>query len=63
MAGIFGSKELELETTSLICHFIGAVCHIAGAAIFSSISKKYGDFTALKTTIVIWGWSVLLLFC
>ena len=56
MAGIFGSKELELETTSLILAILLVqFVAIAGAAIFSRISKKYGNFTALKTTIVIWG--------
>ena len=55
MAGIFGSKELELETTSLILAILLVqFVAIAGAAIFSRISKKYGNFTALKTTIVIW---------
>ena len=56
LAGIFGSKELELETTSLILAILLVqFVAIAGAAIFSRISKKYGNFTALKTTIVIWG--------
>ena len=56
MAGIFGSKELELETTSLILAILLVqFVAIAGAAIFSRISKKYGNFTALKTTIVILG--------
>tara|TARA_R110001632_G_scaffold23425_2_gene66297 strand:- start:2416 stop:3723 length:1308 start_codon:yes stop_codon:yes gene_type:complete len=55
MAGIFGSLELGLETTNLI----GAILlvqfvAIAGASIFSRMSKKYGNITALKTTIVIW---------
>jgi len=56
MAGIFGSKELKLETTSLIAAILLVqFVAIAGAAIFSRISKKYGNFTALKITIVIWG--------
>ncbi len=56
MAGIFGSTELGLPTTNLI----GAILlvqfvAIFGAYIFSNISKKYGNLTALKLTIVIWG--------
>ncbi|QHI36030.1 hypothetical protein IMCC3317_13830 [Kordia antarctica] len=56
MAGIFGSEELELPTTNLI----GAILlvqfvAIFGAYIFSNISKKYGNLTALKITIIIWG--------
>lgn len=56
MAGIFGSKELKLETSSLILAILLVqFVAIAGAAIFSRVSKKYGNITALKTTIVIWG--------
>lgn len=56
MAGIFGSTELGLPTTNLI----GAILlvqfvAIFGAYIFSNVSKKYGNLTALKITIVIWG--------
>lgn len=56
MAGIFGSTELGLPTTNLI----GAILlvqfvAIFGAFIFSRVSKKYGNLTALKITIVIWG--------
>ncbi len=56
MAGIFGSKELELETSSLILAILLVqFVAIAGAAIFSRLSKKYGNINALKITIVIWG--------
>ena len=56
MAGIFGSKELKLETTSLILAILLVqFIAIAGAAIFSRLSKHYGNFTALKITIIIWG--------
>jgi UMF1 family MFS transporter len=56
MAGIFGSKELKLETSSLILAILLVqFVAIAGAAIFSRVSKKYGNITALKITIVIWG--------
>ena len=56
MAGIFGSTELGLPDTNLI----GAILlvqfvAIFGAYIFSNVSKKYGNLTALKITIVIWG--------
>ncbi|WP_046757958.1 MFS transporter [Kordia jejudonensis] len=56
MAGIFGSDELNLPTTNLI----GAILlvqfvAIFGAYIFSKISKKYGNLTALKITIITWG--------
>lgn len=56
MAGIFGSTELGLPDANLI----GAILlvqfvAIFGAYIFSNVSKKYGNITALKTTIIIWG--------
>lgn len=56
MAGIFGSTELGLPSTNLI----GAILlvqfvAIFGAYVFSNVSKKYGNLTALKITIVIWG--------
>lgn len=56
MAGIFGSKELKLETTSLIAAILLVqFVAIVGAALFSRISKKFGNFSALKITLVIWG--------
>jgi UMF1 family MFS transporter len=55
MAGIFGSKELKLETSSLIAAILLVqVVAIAGAAIFSKVSKRYGNMMALKITIIIW---------
>lgn len=56
MAGIFGSTELGLPDTNLI----GAILlvqfvAIFGAYIFSRVSKAYGNLTALKITIIIWG--------
>lgn len=55
MAGIFGSKELGLETFSLIAAILLVqFVAIAGAAIFSRISKKFGNITALKITILTW---------
>lgn len=63
MAGIFGSKELKLETSSLILAILLVqFVAIAGAAIFSRVSKKYGNITALKITIVIWGVVCLIAF-
>lgn len=55
MAGIFGSKELGLETFSLILAILLVqFVAIAGAWLFSRLSNKYGNITALKTTIIIW---------
>ena len=55
MASIFGSEELGLEATSLIITILLIqVVAIFGAWIFSILSKKYGNFTALKITIFIW---------
>lgn len=55
MAGIFGSKELGLETFSLIAAILLVqFVAIAGAAIFSRLSKRFGNITALKMTIIIW---------
>ncbi|WP_433991463.1 MFS transporter [Kordia algicida OT-1] len=56
MAGIFGSSELGLPDTNLI----GAILlvqfvAIFGAFIFSRVSKAFGNLTALKVTIIIWG--------
>ncbi|MBC8754741.1 MFS transporter [Kordia sp. YSTF-M3] len=56
MAGIFGSTELGLPTTNLI----GAILlvqfvAIFGAFIFSRVSRNFGNLTALKITILIWG--------
>ena len=55
LASLFGSVELELETsklitTILIIQFVG----IAGALIFSRLSHKIGNLGALKLSIAIW---------
>ncbi|EAR12053.1 hypothetical protein PI23P_11987 [Polaribacter irgensii 23-P] len=55
LATIFGSSELGLGTinliiTVLLIQFVA----ILGAYVFSKISKKYGNFKALKITLVIW---------
>lgn len=56
MAGIFGSKELKLPTTNLIgAILLVQLVAVFGAYFFSKISKKKGNLTALKSTIVIWG--------
>jgi UMF1 family MFS transporter len=56
MAGIFGSTELGLPTTNLIAAILLVqVVAILGAYLFSNLSKKYGNLTALKTTIITWG--------
>ncbi|MCK0180537.1 MFS transporter [Flavobacteriaceae bacterium S0862] len=56
MAGIFGSEELGLPTTNLILTImLVQIVAIAGAFIFSRLSNKYGNLTALKITLIIWG--------
>lgn len=55
MASIFGSEELGLEATSLIITILVIqLVAIVGASLFSRLSKKYGNFTALKITVLIW---------
>ncbi|TCI91035.1 MFS transporter [Tenacibaculum sp. M341] len=54
-ATLFGTSELKLKST----HLIGTILviqllAIGGAFIFSRISEKYGNITALRITIVIW---------
>ena len=61
LAAIFGSTELGLSAinlivTILLIQFVA----IFGAFIFSKISTKYGNFKALKITIIIW---ILVCFC
>ena len=61
LAAIFGSTELGLSATSLIITILLIqFVAIFGAMIFSKISKKYGNFKALKITISIW---ILVCFC
>ncbi len=55
MAGIFGSEELGLPTTNLILTImLVQIVAILGAYVFSRLSNKYGNFTALKITLIIW---------
>ena len=61
LATIFGSSELGLGAISLIVTVVLIqVIAILGATIFSRISNKYGNFTALKITISIW---IVVCFC
>ncbi|GAB1309715.1 MFS transporter [Urechidicola sp. KH5] len=63
MAGIFGSKELQLPTSDLILVILLVqVVAIFGAYIFSRLSSKYGNIKALKLTIIIWGLVCLIAF-
>ena len=56
MAGIFGSKELEIDTSDLIVAImLVQFVAILGATIFSRLSKKFGNLFTLKLTIIIWG--------
>ena len=55
MAGIFGSEELGLPTTNLIMTImLVQIVAILGAFLFSRISNKLGNITALKITLIIW---------
>ena len=61
LATIFGSSELGLGAISLIVTVVLIqVVAILGATIFSRISDKFGNFTALKSTIAIW---IIVCFC
>ncbi|WP_299061166.1 MFS transporter [uncultured Polaribacter sp.] len=55
LATIFGSSELGLGTTNLIVTvLLIQFVAILGAYLFSNISKKYGNFKAIKMTLFIW---------
>lgn len=55
MAAIFGSEELGLEVTSLIITILVIqLVAMVGAILFSRLSKKYGNFKALKIALFIW---------
>jgi len=61
LATIFGSKELGLETISLIITvLLIQLVAIVGAAVFSRVSKRFGNLKALKITISIW---IVVCFC
>ncbi len=55
LATIFGSKELHLETSKLVgTIFILQLVGIAGAYLFSYISKKKGNKFSILVMLVIW---------
>ena len=55
LATIFGSTELGLGTINLIVTvLLIQVVAIFGAWFFSNVSQKYGNFKALKITVLIW---------
>ena len=55
LATIFGSTELGLGTINLIVTvLLIQVVAIFGAWFFSKLSHKYGNFKALKITVLIW---------
>ncbi len=55
LATIYGKSEIGLSTSSLILTIIVMqLLGIAGAYLFSNLSKKIGNITTLKITIVIW---------
>ena len=55
LATIFGSSELGLGTTNLIVTvLLIQFVAIIGAYVFTNISKKYGNFKAIKITLFIW---------
>jgi UMF1 family MFS transporter len=61
LATIFGSTELGLDATSLIITvLLIQIVAIFGAMMFSRLSKKRGNFTALKITVAIW---IVVCFC
>ncbi len=55
LATIYGKTEIGLSTSSLILTIIVIqLLGIVGAYLFSNLSKKIGNITTLKITIVIW---------
>lgn len=55
LAGLFGKKELGIDTSKLIIIIlIINVVAIFGAFLFSRISEKIGNINTLKVTIIIW---------
>lgn len=56
MAGLFGKKELGIDTSKLIIIILLInVVAIFGAYLFSRLSEKIGNIITLKITIIIWG--------
>ena len=55
LAGKFGDEELGLPMTNLIITILLVqLVAVVGAGIFSKISKKIGNISTLKITLVIW---------
>ena len=55
VATLFGTSELKLNSDILIAIIlIIQFVAIAGAYLFSSLSKRYGNFVALSIAIIIW---------
>ena len=55
LATIYGKSEIGLSTSSLILTIIVIqLVGIAGAYLFSNLSKKIGNITTLKIAIIIW---------
>ena len=60
LAGLFGKKELGIDTSKLIIIILLInVVAIFGAYLFSRLSEKIGNIATLKITIVIWGFICL----
>lgn len=60
LAGLFGKKELGIDTSKLIIIILLInVVAIFGAYLFSRLSEKIGNIKTLKITIVIWGFICL----
>jgi MFS transporter, UMF1 family len=56
LAGIYGKKELGIETSKLIITILLIqIVAIFGAYLFSRISENIGNIKTLKLTIAIWG--------
>ena len=56
LAGLFGKKELGIDTSKLIIIILLInVVAIVGAFIFSRISEKIGNIKTLQITVLIWG--------
>lgn len=56
LAGLYGKKELGIDTNKLIITILLIqVVAIFGAFLFSRISEKIGNIKTLKLTIAIWG--------
>ena len=56
LAGLYGKKELGIDTSKLIIIILLInLVAILGAFLFSRLSEKIGNISTLKITILIWG--------